>query len=399
MTPSDMTDSDEIDLWQMVEFVVAHAKFILASGLAGAVLAVGGWFLLAPYKADLVINVEKLNGVMPSIDYMTWRNLEQNLPLLAGQMLESGKVTVEARPSFEAMSDPKWWQRNVVPTYALTKADTKALMGISKELQESEATTILNLVISARQRSREAIDAKLKLAADFIQQGAAYIALRSLVNGYQSEAQSEGVALQKKISATEVELKYLRERASKLESLRKRFPLSTAVNGQQVVDVKDSSAKFMPVVTQLVAAYSDIDHAEELLVRARAQLAQYDTKREFLAAALPAVAEEMDGLKLAERLIGIETSVRRKIAATDVERMQILDSLRAEVTSIRTRFARGLTKNAATPTAKSSPVLPALGGFAGAGLLALLGLVVRRGWTRYRAARYSNVSVGSATGL
>lgn len=399
MTPSDMTDSDEIDLWQMVEFVVAHAKFLLASGLAGAVLAVGGWFSLAPYKADLVINVEKLNGVMPSIDYMTWRNLEQNLPLLAGQMLESGKVTVEARPSFEAMSDPKWWQRNVVPTYALTKADTKALMGISKELQESEATTILNLVVSARQPSREAIGAKLKLAADFIQQGAAYIALRSLVNGYQSEAQSEGVALQTKISATEVELKYLRERAKKLEALRTRFPQSTAVNGQQVVDVKDSSAKFMPVVTQLVAAYSDIDRAEELLVRARAELAQYDTKRQFLAAALPAVAEEMDGLKLADRLIGIETSVRRKIAATDLERVQTLDSLRAEVTSIRTRFARGLTKNAATPAAKSSPVLPALGGFAGAGLLALLGLVVQRGWTRYRAARYSNVSVGSATGL
>ena len=102
-------DEDEINLWQIAEFLMNHAKLLLLSGIAGAVLGLGGWSALAPYKGELVVNVEKLGNARPRLDYMTWRNLEQSLPLLALQIVESGKIKDESLlEDYKDFSKQKW---------------------------------------------------------------------------------------------------------------------------------------------------------------------------------------------------------------------------------------------------------------------------------------------------
>jgi len=76
-----------------------------------------------------------------------------------------------------AMSDEKWWQKNVVPTYALSKADTKDLAGISKDL-DAASTTIINLTLTAGGKSKELVIDNVRSVAKFLRTGGAYLHLR-----------------------------------------------------------------------------------------------------------------------------------------------------------------------------------------------------------------------------
>lgn len=397
MTHTDMTDGDEVDLWQIADFLIGHAKIIFLGGIVGVFFGWGGWSALAPFKGELVINVEKLGNAKPSIDYMIWRNLEQNLPLLALQLSESVKVKEETTEiDFKAFSSQKWWQQNVLPTYALTKADTRSLLMVSKELQESEGNTILNIVISDKQRSREAVERRLVQAADFIREGAAYLAIKGLLARYQIEVNGAG-DIRERIAQNEVELKYLRERAKRLEFLRAKFPHSRMASSQQVLEIKDSNAKYMPVESQLVAVYADIAGFEERATRLRLELLQLDLKQQFLTAANPLMAEEVNGLQLVRRLLEIEEKGRGKLKSSDQELFLTMEVMRAELLSIRTRFDNGLTKNALTKPIKSGPALPLLGGFLGGAFLMLMWLMLRQGWIKHHAVFASSSRVSGLT--
>lgn len=410
MTHTESID-DEINLWQIAEFLMNNAKLLLLGGIAGAVLGFGGWFALVPYKGELVVNVEKLGNAeklsnteklglnverlgnaekpgnpRPRIDYMTWRNLEQTLPLLALQIVESGKIKDETLlEDYKEFSKQKWWQQNVVPTYALTKADTKSLFVISKELQDAEANTILNFVISDQQGSKEGVLRRLNQSADFIQQGGAFLAISSLISRYELEF-ADIASMQQQIAQYEVELRFLRERAKKTEMLRVRFPQSKGISSQQVLEIKDSNAKFMPIESQLIAVYSDIDKIEEQISRLTLAMSQLELKKQFVKLGAPLLNEGTNGLDLTERLVGIASNLQDNLKKGDQDSLLTLRSIHAELIAVRTRFGSGLTKNPITKPIKSGVLIPVVGGFMGAGFVMLMWLILRQGWMRYRGA-------------
>ena len=183
-----------------------------------------------------------------------------------------------------------------------------------------------------------------------------------------------------------MELRFLRERAKKIELLRARFPQSKGVSSQQVLEIKDSNAKFMPIEAQLIAVYTDIDRIEEQMSRLTLALGQLELKEQFVKLAKPLLDEEANGLQLVERLVSIESNLRGKLKKGDQDSLLTLGSLHAELIAVRTRFGNGLTKNPISKPDKSGALVPMFGGFMGAGFVMLMWLMLRQGWVRYRAA-------------
>lgn len=370
---TDQEDQDDgITLAQVVDFLSENWKRALAGALAGAVIGVGGWSVQATYKAESVlIN----NG---ALSFMSWRGLQKNLPLLAGQMVETKQAAPDQLSQYGKLSSAAWWQKNVVPTYSLTKTDTKDLATISKDLQESGGTNILNLVVTATGSSKEAALANVDITTRFIKQGSAYLSIKNLVNGYESQVLNTDADLQKKILDAEVDLKFMRERAKNLEALRQRFPANAAVGSQQIVDLKDSNAKYMPISTQLVAINTDINNTVEALQKMRDQSAQMTVMRDFVAAALPVVDKETNGLALADALLKIESGLRQQVAADDTNALQMLNGINATLVSLRTGFAKGLDTDLVPQVTKPGPLMPAVGGLFGGAVAILLYVLGRR---------------------
>lgn len=384
---NDQDDDSGITLGQMAEFLYENWKKAVVGAVAGAAIGVGGWSALATYKAESVLVNGSGTANNGALSFMSWRGLQKNLPILAAQMVETKQVAPEQLTQYGKLSSAAWWQKNVVPTYSLTKTDTKDLATISKDLQDSGGTNILNLVVTSTGSSREAAALGVEITTRFIREGSAYLSIKNLVNGYESQVLNTDAELQKKILDAEVELKFMRERAKNLESLRQRFPANAATNSQQVVDLKDSNAKYMPISTQLVAVNTDINNTVESLQRMRDKLAKSKVLGEFVARANPIMAKETNGLALADALLKTESAMRAEIAPESTNGLQTVNDIEAALVEIRTSFTKGLETTLEPQVTKPSPIMPAVGGLFGGALAMLLYALVRRALAGLKSRR------------
>lgn len=379
VTDNNVIDNEAgISLAQVIEFVSGEWKRLAVGAVVGLLLGVGGWALLASYKAEQILVNQGALG------FLSWRSLQQNLPLLAAQLVEQKKVKPAEEAQYRVMSSSQWWAKNVVPTFSLSKADTKDLASVSKSLQD-EASTILNLVVTAKGSSKEDALAHVATATNFVKQGSAYLSIKNLVQGWDYQILNTEASLTKKITDTEVDLRYLRQRAANLESMRQRFPQNVTVATQQVVDLKDSSAKYMPISTQLVAVNTDINNANEALERMRNEIAQTKVMAEFVAQAKPIVDMSADGLAVVDQLLEITKAMRASVQAGDVNADQQLNNIEAELVGVRTNFQRSLDTDLIPQVSRSGVLQPAAGGLVGGCVLMLLYALGRRAVAVHKA--------------
>lgn len=83
------------------------------------------------------------------------------------------------------LSSEAWWQKNVVPTYAIGKEDAKAILGMPKEQQDAESSKIKDFVVTTTGSSKEDALKNLSIATSFLRSGAAYLALKDVIANYQ----------------------------------------------------------------------------------------------------------------------------------------------------------------------------------------------------------------------
>lgn len=389
----EFSSGEEISLYDIVNFFLEGWKTILAAAAIGAALGFSVWQFLGQYQAEMVLhnnvislateNTPKENQPSYAMDLVSWRTIQKSLPNLADQLLEEGKVPEGKSTLYKQMGDAQWWQKNVLPTYAITKADTKDFAAISKDL-DSASTTILSLTVKAAGTGKESSLENVKSASQFLLSGGAFLQLKALLNGYESESIGTVAEIQSKITNTQIELSYLKARAKNLEDLLKRFP-STSSNNQQVVDPKDSSAKYLPIPTQLVAVNTEINANKEVLERLNDRLTQIALMKRFLVEAIPMASNNADGITLVREFLTFEAKLRTQLPAGDVKAQQSLDGLRSQLSAIEARFTKGLEANTAPNTQKTGMLKAIAGGLVGVGFLAILILLARRLWSSIKS--------------
>lgn len=384
MIQAEHEDQREISLLDIVNFLTDSWKKLVVAGLVGAVLGLSGWFLLGNYQAEYVLlNNTNTNTNTYALDLVSWKTIQKSLPKLAAQIEDEGKAPEGQAGLFRALSNDQWWQRNVTASYAISKADTKDLAAISKDL-DLASTTILSLTLKAAGPSKEVSVENVRAAAKFLRTGSAYLQVRNILNSYESETISTVADLQKKITTTEIEMGYQVQRAKNLEDLNKRFPGGNNTSNQ-VVDPKDSGAKYLPLATQIIAINNDINQSKETLQRLRDRLAQIGLMKIFVDQAIPLVEKTYDGLVLDAQLLEVESAMRTKLAKDDIKQQEALDQLRGQLLLIQARFTKGLEGNTAPTANKKGMIKSAAGGLAAVFFLMLLVLLGQRVWTTIKS--------------
>lgn len=340
----------------VLEFLGQSWQKLVISAFIGALIGFANWHFWGGYSSEYVLFNSGSNNAAYAIDLVSWKALQKSLPNLSSQILEENKTPENQVPLYRAMSNEQWWQKNVVPTYALSRADTKELASIGKEL-EGASTTILNLTLNASGASRDEAIYNVRSASYFLRSGGAYLQIRSLLNALESQSLNAVAELRQKITTAQIEMNYQQERARSLEELLKRFPGGLNSNGQ-VVDPKDSGAKYLPLSTQIIAANNDINNSKELLGRLQKRLAQNEVVKQFIEKAAPLQNQSFDGLKLSLELKDLEVNMRSKLSKDDVYGHEFLDQLHSQLTVIQVRFTKGLEANTA-PIAKKRGMIKA----------------------------------------
>lgn len=277
-----------------------------------------------------------------ALDLADWKAIQKSLPGLAYQMLSSGSVPEDQKTLYRELTNETWWQKNVTPSFlAISKLDTKDLAGTIKDL-DPDSFVLLSLTLTDSGRSAEIALRNVAAAAVFLRSGGAYIQLRNLLNGYEAETIGTTADIKKKITSLKIEMAYQIERASKLENLRKRFP-GNVNQGQFSLDPKDSSAKYLPLNTQVIAVENEISQSQENLRRLNERLKQLELIRIFLSEAKPVANKTFDGLILGDQLLSIVASMQAQVKPSDLSEQEILDQVRAQLLQIQGRFTTSLS--------------------------------------------------------
>ena len=384
--PADLKGDYEISLLDIISFLQESWKKLAVASIVGAALGISGWFFLGIYSAEYVLLNNYTSNNNYALDLVSWKMLQKSLPNLADQIINENKAPDDQQPLFKAMSTEQWWQKNAIPTYALSKADTKDLAGISKDW-DTASTTIINLTLTATGKSKEQSIENVRLASNFLRTGGAYLQVRSLLNNLESQTLSTAADVQQKITVIQREMAYQQSRVKALEDLLKRFPLTP--NGATVNQQGESSnsyGKYLPLTTQIIAANLDINQSKEDITRLQGRLSQIALTKEFLQLALPLQDQTFDGLVLDQKLLDVESTLRNKVNKNDSNGEQFLNDLHARLLDIKVRFTKGLEANTApTSSGKKGMIKTTAGGFLSALFLMLLVLLGQKVWVSVKS--------------
>jgi hypothetical protein len=384
---NDTLNEPEISLLDIVNFLQESWKKLVIAAIVGAVLGLSGWFFLGSYQAEYVL-VNNISNNSHPLDLVSWKKIQKSLPNLAAQITDEGKAPEGQAVLYKTLGSEQWWQKNVVPSYALSKADTKDLATVSKDL-DLASTTILSLTIKADGPTKEKSIVNVRAAANFLRTGSAYLQLRSILNGYESETISTVADLQNSITTTEIELGYQVQRAKALEDLYRRFPGGNN-ESNRVIDPKDSGAKYLPLSTQIIAVNSDINLSKQTLQRYSDRSKQISQIQIFLEEAIPLAEKIFDGILLCDELLAVESKLRVKLTKDDLKQQAIFDQLRSQLLSIKSQFTKSLEANTAPTSIKKGIIKTTAGGLAGTFFLMLLVLIGQRAWVSIKENRKSS---------
>lgn len=367
---SDLTHQEaEISLLNIITFIQESWKSLAFAAIAGGAMGLGCWYFLGSYRAEMVL----MNG--GGADLVSWRSLQKTLPNLAEQILDESKAPEGQESLYRTLSNAEWWQKNAVATLGMSKAETKDLASTAG--LESAGTSIVSFTLSGSGSTKQKAIENTRGVQNFLLQGASYLAIRSLLNAQESQLISADADISKKINSTQVELGYQQERLKSLEALAKRFP-SEQKTISQVVDPKDSGAKYLPLSTQIIAVNTDINGSKEALERLKDTLTQMKILKLWVKQAAPVTSSSFDGLKIIKQLLEEEVALRALIDPTDLKSLSFVDSLRSTLIGIDVRYTKGFEANTAPTANKRGMFKSIIGGLALAFMLMLMVLLGRR---------------------
>lgn len=353
-------DEQEISLMDLAKFVKEFYKKILFFGLLGVSVGVISCMLWGDYTATVILS--NYSGVdIPRLKY-----LQAFLPRVEQERQKTNKNAED-----EFLSSEKFWTKSVKPNLLLSKSDGKDLLDPASLSSSGAVMPTIQIIVKAP-TAEDAVK-RVEKAGKFFAEGSALLQLRDLVRNYELGVISTDSNSKKKIASADIELEYIQKRIRNLNELKNQYPSSVSLGGQ-VVDAKDSGAKYLPLTTQIIAATTDANNVKESLSRYRDEESQNSVRKLFVEKAKPLVETSEDGSSLVNKLLVISGEIEKNVTG-DIQLLAI-EEIKVALIQIETNRIYGLKQSGVTDVVK-----PAYLSFIGIGLFGglFLGLLLAIG--------------------
>jgi hypothetical protein len=356
-------EEDAISLVDIVQFIKESYKKVALLALGGLVCAAILTLALGQYTASItLLNYAELD--IPRIKY-----LQATLPKLSQE--ESGKGGISS-VGFEEL-----WKSAIKINSLVKKSDTKDL--IDPETLKSNMFNIYAIEMIAKANTKQLAEGRVQEISNFFVNGAVMIDLRDLVRRYELQVSKTDAQLGTKILNAEGELVYIERRIKTLEELKRQFPATTTSNNHSMnlVDSKGNSAKYLPVLMQIIAAIADKNNNLELLQRYKEEDSQMRIYNLFVEKAKPFLDTGLKDPKLLANLLVIVDEAK-KTPKTIYEKA-VLSTIEGDLRKIMAFKLYGLPQFGSISTAGPAYLKNiVIGSFGGAivGILFALGLRV-----------------------
>jgi len=260
----------------------------------------------------------------------------------------------------------------------------KDLLTNPKDLEGGNA--ILGVLILGSDSTANAVSSNLLTVAQFVRSGGAFLAIESLLGGYEMMLNQDAVQIDERMISLQINAEHLRKQAATLESLRKQFP-QPAANGVQTLELKSSDTKYLPLTTQLIAVNADLAENQENLLLLRSKQEELAVLNQFAVAAKALLKNDFDGLKLAQQLLKLQVEIEKGIGNPSLYQKRILGQIKLDLVSIDTRYGVGLEVYQQSAVSRGGMWLFVLGGLILGATLVVFSLLAQGFWQRHFKSR------------
>ena len=345
--------ADQISLTEIILFLqIAWKRFIIA-GAVGAVLGFGSWYLFIDYSSEgLLANNYEINTTHLTV-------LESQFSLLAEHAIDLSIFPESQKSLYHNFSNQNWWKNNIQPNYIVTEA----------------GKVPLNFTLRSSGSSRTEAIENLQNTKTFFEKSLVYLKIKSLIGEIESSSKLKKIAIIDKINITYTELDYQLERIKALEVLLKRFPGESKAS-PQILDPKDSGAKYMTIGTQLIAAIGDVNVTKEAIIRLNVSRAQEEALEVWLQQAREIVEEgQYDGIKILNKLLQHAEQARIASKTGNNSEMPSITEIYSSLTKIKNFANNGTGQNYKISTSKKSMIKFIIGGLVAGFFLMLIAIL------------------------
>jgi hypothetical protein len=301
-------EEDTIGLLDIAQFIKESYKKIAFLAIGGLVSASILTFGQGQYTASItLLNYAELD--IPRIKY-----LQAALPKLSQEELAKGSIS--------SFGSEGLWKSAIKVNNLVGKSDAKDLIDTAS--LKSDRFNIYSIEMIGKANAKQLAEERVQEISNYFISGTVFIDLRDLVRKYELKVATTNAMLGTKILSTEVELAYIERRIKSLNELKKQFPASITSqnNSMQLIDTKDSAAKYLPVLTQIIAATADQNNHFELLQRYKEEGAQMRIYNSFVDKAKPFMDAGLKDPKLLANLLNILDEAKKE-ANTNYEKFTL----------------------------------------------------------------------------
>lgn len=311
-------DEETISLYDIAQFIKESYKKIVLLAIGGLVCAIIFTFALGQYTASItLLNYAELD--IPRIKY-----LQAALPKL------SQEESVKDPENY--LGSEQLWKTAIKVNSLVGKSDAKDLLDPAS--LKSERFNIYAIEMIGKANAKQLAEERVQEISNYFINGAVFIDLRDLVRQYELNVTATNAKLGTKILNAEVELAYIDQRIKNLTELKRQYPASITGqnNSMQLMDAKDSGAKYLPILTQIIAATADQNNQNELLQRYKEEAAQMRMYAAFVEKARPLMDAGLKDPKLLANLLDIVDEVKQE-ANTNYEKV-VLSTIEGDLKKI-----------------------------------------------------------------
>ena len=332
-----VNQAEEISIEDIANFIKEEFWKISISGLIGIGIALIFSFTLAKYEAKLIFNNGTFKNSNSGIDEQVF-----NLPKIKALQAALPKLYEEIgtkNSDNNFLVSEKLWEISIKPNILIKKSDGKDLLDVSALTKASNTIPTIEIIGYGTSKAKAIQNAET--ISNFFINGSSYLQLRDLIRNYDLRSIAVVSNAQKKVSALEIESVYLEKRIKNLNSLKNQFP--NAINaGSQVVDAKDSGAKYLPISTQIIAATTDLNGIQEQLARLRDEESQVKVYSSFVDSSKKILTETFDPKQLIDKLLVVIEGIQKSIPPSNTIQVNAAESIRVDLKSIQTDNLYGL---------------------------------------------------------
>jgi hypothetical protein len=354
--PPHQGDPDADPLKKILDDLSAGWRWVVLGAILVPLLVMLSMRVLALFNTTVILNNACVPKAAPvkqkdqdeaiatepecALTFGRWRALAETLPALVSPSLaqDPKKESPSAPPAW--LASPAWWEKNVVPVYGISQAESKRFPLMDDKLK-AESTHIAILRLTTQNVKASESLAMADAAVRWLRTGATWIDLKGLLDRYRSEIQLNEARIASETLQNRIESGYLQARIARLRAILREERENKSLE-QTRVDVGSVDTHYLPLRTQINAAEVTLAEQDASLRRLQDLAAQDDVLHQFLVRARPFIESSSSSVPppgIGDPLLEAIMALDGTIPATDAPRKAGIERIRGDVREILGRYS------------------------------------------------------------